>query len=50
MCAEFSRDGRRVATCSDDFSIKLWDLFGPDVPEAPKRGKKGKPPTLVVGA
>jgi WD40 repeat protein len=49
FCAEFTRDGRGIATSSDDFSIKIWDLVGANVPEAPKRAKKGKPPTLLVG-
>lgn len=49
LCAEFSRDGRRVATTSDDFSIKVWDLSGSDLPEAAKRGKKTKPAMLKVG-
>ena len=49
FCAEFSRDGRRVATASDDFSIKIWDLASSDLPAAPKRPKKGKPTTPKVG-
>jgi len=49
FCAEFSRDGRRVATASDDFSIKLWDLAGEGVPAAPKRAKKAKAPVPIVG-
>jgi WD40 repeat protein len=49
LCAEFSPDGRRVATASEDFSIKLWDLAGDDVPVAPKKGKKAKATPLTVG-
>jgi formylglycine-generating enzyme required for sulfatase activity/WD40 repeat protein len=49
FCAEFSRDGRRIATGSDDFSIKLWDLSSPDIAAAPKRAKKTKPAMPIVG-
>ena len=48
-CTEFSRNGRRVATASDDFSIKVWELAGGDLPEAPKHPKKIKPAILKVG-
>jgi WD40 repeat protein len=48
-CAEFSRDGRRVATASDDFSIKVWDLSGVDVNTASKGNKKAKPTAATVG-
>lgn len=49
LCAEFSRDGQRVATAAEDFSIKLWELVGAGVPEAPKRARKAKPPAPLVG-
>ncbi len=49
FCAEFSRDGRRVATGSKDFSVTIWDLSGPGLPAAPKRPKKAKPPAAIVG-
>jgi WD40 repeat protein len=49
FCAEFSRDGRHVATGSDDFSIKVWDLAGPGVPPLSKRPKKGKAAVPIVG-
>ncbi|HEX7376265.1 MAG TPA: discoidin domain-containing protein, partial [Pirellulales bacterium] len=49
MCAEFSPDGRQVATASEDFSIKVWDLSGGDLPEVAKKGKKAKPAAPIVG-
>ncbi|HVX60481.1 MAG TPA: SUMF1/EgtB/PvdO family nonheme iron enzyme, partial [Pirellulales bacterium] len=49
LCAEFSRDGRQVATASEDFSIKLWNLTGDDVPPAPKRTKRAKAAPPLVG-
>ena len=49
FCAEFSRDGRRVATASDDFSIKVWELSGGELPPGPKRPKKAKPTISKVG-
>jgi WD40 repeat protein len=49
MCAEFSPDGRQVATASEDFSIKLWELAGPGGPADTPRGKKPKPIALLVG-
>lgn len=51
-CAEFSPDGRRVATAAEDHSIRLWELSGSGVPAAPdKRAirKKPKLPSLIVG-
>jgi WD40 repeat protein len=49
MCAEFSPDGRRLATASEDLSIKVWDLSGPGVPVEPKRRKKTKLAAVTVG-
>ena len=49
LCAEFSRDGRRIASASEDFSIKVWDLAGPEITTAAKRPKKGKGAAPLVG-
>jgi WD40 repeat protein len=52
LCAEFSPDGRRVATASEDYSIKLWELSGDGMPPAAAKKavrRKGALPTLKVG-
>ena len=38
-CAQFSPDGRLVATASEDFSIKLWEINDPTAPP-PSKGRK----------
>lgn len=49
LCAEFSREGRHIATASEDMSIKVWELTSPELPELPKRARKPKLTPLIVG-
>lgn len=38
-CAEFSRDGRSVATGSEDFMVRIWQLEGSGIPTTAKPKK-----------
>lgn len=49
LCAEFSRDGRRAATASEDFSIRIWDIASPELAGTPRRPKKAKAAAPTVG-